>query len=143
MLPFSRILQAAAWRDTISVVNPKDKDQTLNETAGKELELEAFKTTMKTVSILGIAGAVTAVVGTPVVIGMVGFTSAGIAAGSLAAKMMSAAALANGGGVAAGGTVAVLQSIGAAGFSVAAKATLGTIGAGAGATLGAALKKLF
>lgn len=45
-------------------------------------------------------------------IGALGFTSAGIAAGSVAAKMMSAAAIANGGGVAAGSSVAVLQSIG-------------------------------
>ncbi|XP_030055205.1 interferon alpha-inducible protein 27-like protein 2 [Microcaecilia unicolor] len=93
-------------------------------------------------AVLGITGAVTAVVGAPIVIGMTGFTSAGIAGSSLAAKMMSAAALANGGGVAAGGIVAVLQSIGAAGFSVAAQATLGTIGAGAGAILGAALEML-
>lgn len=48
----------------------------------------------------------------PFVLGTVGFTSTGIAAGSVAAKMMSATAVANGGGVAAGSTVAVLQSIG-------------------------------
>uniref|UniRef100_A0A8C3T7M9 Uncharacterized protein n=1 Tax=Chelydra serpentina TaxID=8475 RepID=A0A8C3T7M9_CHESE len=41
-----------------------------------------------------------------------GFTAAGIATGTVAAKMMSAAAVANGGGVAAGSAVAVLQSIG-------------------------------
>ena len=48
----------------------------------------------------------------PIVLGAVGFTSAGIAAGSYAAGMMSSAAIANGGGVAAGGLVAVLQSAG-------------------------------
>ncbi|XP_069396509.1 interferon alpha-inducible protein 27-like protein 2 isoform X3 [Delphinus delphis] len=48
----------------------------------------------------------------PVVLGAVGFTGAGIAASSLAAKMMSAAAMANGGGVAAGSLVATLQSVG-------------------------------
>lgn len=53
-----------------------------------------------------------ALVGLPVCIGALGFTGAGIAAGSVAAKMMSAAAIANGGGVAAGSAVAVLQSIG-------------------------------
>ncbi|XP_065553984.1 interferon alpha-inducible protein 27-like protein 2A isoform X2 [Lathamus discolor] len=58
------------------------------------------------------AGAV--LIGIPVAVGALGFTSTGIAAGSVAAKMMSAAAIANGGGVAAGSTVAVLQSIGAA-----------------------------
>lgn len=51
-------------------------------------------------------------VGIPVAVGALGFTGTGIAAGSIAAKMMSAAAIANGGGVAAGSTVAVLQSIG-------------------------------
>uniref|UniRef100_A0A8C8RAE6 Uncharacterized protein n=1 Tax=Pelusios castaneus TaxID=367368 RepID=A0A8C8RAE6_9SAUR len=41
-----------------------------------------------------------------------GFTAGGIAAGSLAAKLMSIAALANGGGVVTGSLVAILQSIG-------------------------------
>lgn len=48
----------------------------------------------------------------PVVLGAVGFTGAGITASSLAAKMMSVSAIANGGGVAAGGLVATLQSTG-------------------------------
>ncbi|KAG2466531.1 IF27A protein, partial [Polypterus senegalus] len=56
-------------------------------------------------------GAAVTAVGAPVVLGAIGFTSAGIAAGSIAAKMMSAAAIANGGGVAAGSLVAVLQSV--------------------------------
>ncbi|EPY81623.1 hypothetical protein CB1_000726092 [Camelus ferus] len=55
---------------------------------------------------------VVAVGAVPVVLGAVGFTGAGIAASSLAAKMMSAAAIANGGGVAAGSLVATLQSVG-------------------------------
>ena len=41
-----------------------------------------------------------------------GFTATGIAAGSFAASMMSSAAIANGGAVAAGSLVAVLQSAG-------------------------------
>ncbi|XP_033120440.1 interferon alpha-inducible protein 27-like protein 2A [Anneissia japonica] len=49
---------------------------------------------------------------------LLGFTGAGIAAGSIATKLMSAAAIANGGGVAAGSAVAVLQSVGAVGLSV-------------------------
>ncbi|XP_060114155.1 interferon alpha-inducible protein 27-like protein 2A [Heteronotia binoei] len=79
------------------------------------------------------AGLVIATVGIPVAVGVLGFTGAGIAAGSAAAKMMSAAAIANGGGVAAGSAVATLQSIGAAGLPVAAKAAI-TAG---GALLGA------
>ncbi len=53
-----------------------------------------------------------AVVLAPVVLGVAGFTSARIAADSLAAKMMSAAAIAIGGGVAAGSLVAYLQAAG-------------------------------
>ncbi|XP_065277762.1 interferon alpha-inducible protein 27-like protein 2A isoform X1 [Emys orbicularis] len=80
----------------------------------------------------GVAAGV-ACVGIPVVLGAVGFTGAGIAAGTLAAKMMSAAAVANGGGVAAGSAVAVLQSIGAAGLPAAAKAVIVGVGAAVGA----------
>ncbi|NWS02786.1 I27L2 protein, partial [Motacilla alba] len=80
-----------------------------------------------------------ALVGLPVCLGALGFTGAGIAAGSIAAKMMSAAAIANGGGVAAGSTVAVLQSVGAAGLSLGANvgltSTLSSVGAAIGAWL--------
>lgn len=41
-----------------------------------------------------------------------GFTTAGIAANSVAASLMSWSAVANGGGVPAGGLVATLQSLG-------------------------------
>ncbi len=56
--------------------------------------------------------AVGAVALVPAALSAAGFTSAGIAAGSIGAKMMSGAAVANGGGVAAGSLVAVLQSAG-------------------------------
>ncbi|XP_024410522.1 interferon alpha-inducible protein 6 [Desmodus rotundus] len=46
-----------------------------------------------------------------------GFTATGIAANSLAASLMSWSAVANGGGVPAGGLVATLQSLGAGGGS--------------------------
>ncbi|XP_045144062.1 interferon alpha-inducible protein 27-like protein 2A isoform X1 [Echinops telfairi] len=81
-----------------------------------------------------IGGAV-AVASAPVVLSAVGFTGAGIAASSIAAKMMSAAAIANGGGIAAGSLVATLQSVGAVGLSLTAKAIL----ASTGCTLGALL----
>merc|ERR1712157_109742 len=45
----------------------------------------------------------------------IGFTAGGVAAGSTAAGMMSAEAVASGGVVAAGGVVATLQSVGAVG----------------------------
>ncbi|NXW63833.1 IFI27 protein, partial [Eurystomus gularis] len=84
----------------------------------------------------GVLSAGVALVGVPAVISAVGFKTTGIAAGSLAAKMMSAAAIANGGGVAAGSTVALLQSAGAAGLSLAAKiglsSALGSLGAAVG-----------
>ncbi|OPJ71764.1 interferon alpha-inducible protein 27-like protein 2 isoform A [Patagioenas fasciata monilis] len=92
-------------------------------------------TAMENIARMTIGAAVGAgllLVGIPLAIGALGFTSAGIAAGSVAAKMMSAAAIANGGGVAAGSTVAVLQSIGAAGMSLGAKIGLGTLGSAAG-----------
>ncbi|XP_077193647.1 interferon alpha-inducible protein 27-like protein 2A isoform X2 [Paroedura picta] len=75
------------------------------------------------------AGLAIATVGVPAAVGMLGFKGAGIAAGSIATKIMSAAATANGGGVAAGGVVATLQSVGAAGLSFATKAAITAGGA--------------
>ncbi|XP_050007510.1 interferon alpha-inducible protein 27-like protein 1 isoform X2 [Alexandromys fortis] len=72
-------------------------------------------------------GAMT-VAAVPPVLGAVGFTGTGIAASSLAAKMMSLSAIANGGGVAAGSLVATLQSVGAAGLSLSSKVLLGSAG---------------
>ncbi|XP_038193599.1 interferon alpha-inducible protein 27-like protein 2A isoform X1 [Arvicola amphibius] len=57
-------------------------------------------------------GAAVGVGAAPVALTAMGFTGTGIAAASIAAKMMSAAAIANGGGVAAGSLVATLQSVG-------------------------------
>ncbi|XP_038023347.2 interferon alpha-inducible protein 27, mitochondrial-like [Anas platyrhynchos] len=79
-----------------------------------------------------------ALFGAPAVVSVLGFKAGGIAAGSAAAKMMSAAAIANNGGVAAGSIVAVLQWLGAAGLPVGAKfwltSALGTLGGIVGAT---------
>ncbi|XP_046787864.1 interferon alpha-inducible protein 27, mitochondrial isoform X3 [Gallus gallus] len=77
-----------------------------------------------------------ALVAAPLIVGAMGFTAAGISAGSIAAKMMSAAAIANGGGVAAGSIVAVLQSIGAAGLSFVAKVGLAFVCGPVGALIG-------
>lgn len=56
----------------------------------------------------------------PAAVGLLGFTSGGITAGSAAAGGMSAAAAANGVGVASGSAFAALQSIGAGGTALAA-----------------------
>ncbi|XP_010967034.3 interferon alpha-inducible protein 27-like protein 2 [Camelus bactrianus] len=85
-------------------------------------------------------GGALAVGAVPVVLGALGFTGAGIAASSIAAKMMSAAAIANGGGVAAGSLVATLQSVGAAGLSTSSNILLGSVGSAFGALLGGAKK---
>nr|XP_009684137.1 PREDICTED: interferon alpha-inducible protein 27-like protein 2A [Struthio camelus australis]XP_009684138.1 PREDICTED: interferon alpha-inducible protein 27-like protein 2A [Struthio camelus australis] len=92
---------------------------------------------IKGASIGAAVGLGVALVGVPVGILALGFTATGIAAGSVAAKMMSAAAIANGGGVAAGSIVAVLQSAGAAGLSLGAKIGLGSVFGSLGATAGA------
>ncbi|XP_042689989.1 interferon alpha-inducible protein 27-like protein 2 [Centrocercus urophasianus] len=75
-------------------------------------------------------------VAVPLTISSLGFTTAGIAADSIAAKMMSAAAIANGGGVAAGSIVAVLQSVGAAGLSIGVKLGLASVFGPLGALIG-------
>lgn len=82
------------------------------------------------------AAAITAAIAMPFavtgVVGLMGFGSAGIGTGSMAAGMMSAEAIVSGGAIAAGGTVATLQSIGAVGLSVAGTSAA----AGAGAVVG-------
>ncbi|XP_070805953.1 interferon alpha-inducible protein 27-like protein 2A [Pituophis catenifer annectens] len=72
------------------------------------------------------------VLGAPLVLTGVGFTAAGIAAGSLAATMMSSSAVASGGGVVAGSLVALAQSAGAAGLAITTKAGIAATGAALG-----------
>ncbi|XP_055361686.1 interferon alpha-inducible protein 27-like protein 2B [Betta splendens] len=67
-----------------------------------------------------------------VVLGFIGFTPAGIAAESIAAWMMSFFATLGGGGVAAGGLVAFLQHLGAAGLSWAAYIGVTIVGGAVG-----------
>ena len=85
-------------------------------------------------------GAALAVVAAPVIVTSLGFTTAGITAGSTAAAMMSSAAAS--GGVAVGSTVAICQSIGAAGLGVGGKALVATVGAAAGSGTAAAVEKV-
>ncbi|XP_030286501.1 interferon alpha-inducible protein 27-like protein 2B [Sparus aurata] len=87
---------------------------------------------------LGLVAAIGAVAGlgalvvAPAALALVGFTKAGIAAGSWAAKWMASIAIGGGGGVAAGSWFAFWQSIGAAGVSAAtAVAASAIIGAAA------------
>ncbi|KAF6130466.1 interferon alpha inducible protein 27 [Phyllostomus discolor] len=79
-------------------------------------------------TVAAVIGGAVAVGTVPAVLSALGFTGGGIAASSIAAKMMSAAAIANGGGVASGSLVAILQSLGAAGLSLPSQIILGSIG---------------
>ncbi|XP_049625869.1 interferon alpha-inducible protein 27-like protein 2 [Suncus etruscus] len=80
-------------------------------------------------------GGVTAVASVPMVLGAMGFTGAGIAASSIEAKMMSAAAVANGGEVAMGSLVATLQSVGSADLFASSNTLLGAAGSNLSAWL--------
>lgn len=70
------------------------------------------------------AGATAAVVGTTVALPLIGFGTAGVAAGSVAAGVQSWI-----GCVSAGSMFASLQSAGAVGLAGVTKASLGTVGA--------------
>ena len=99
-----------------------------------------------------VGGAAGASLAVPVTLGIVnslGFTSAGIAAGSTAAAMMSAEAVAAGGAILAGGQVATLQAVGAAGLMaggpafVAATVLLPAVACAAvGVGIGAAISRI-
>ncbi|XP_006027061.1 interferon alpha-inducible protein 27-like protein 2B [Alligator sinensis] len=133
--PCSLLLPYEGWSNCI--LFPRDvPDESSEQDLGKSETKGISK--IKT-GIAVVAGAGISVVAAPLVLGAVGFTGAGIAAGSLAANMMSVAAIANGGGVAAGSMVAVLQSAGAAGLSLTTNIGLGAVGGG----VGAAISRLF
>ncbi|XP_054894477.1 interferon alpha-inducible protein 27-like protein 2A [Poeciliopsis prolifica] len=90
----------------------------------------------------GVVGAIGAVLMAPAALTAIGFTSAGIAAGSYAASMMSATATANGGGVTAGSLVAILQSAGASGFTAFANTVVASIGGALGTVIGVGVERL-
>ncbi|XP_076074162.1 uncharacterized protein LOC143045496 isoform X1 [Mytilus galloprovincialis] len=79
-----------------------------------------------------VGGAVLAPIAVPAALGAIGFTSGGVAGGSIAAAMMSSV-----GNVAAGGAIATMQSIGAAGLGAAGTA----VGAGVSGVAGVAAAK--
>ncbi|RVE57054.1 hypothetical protein OJAV_G00212400 [Oryzias javanicus] len=81
------------------------------------------------------AGAGVSVAAAPVLLGAVGFTATGIAAGSYAASWMSAVAVANGGGVAAGSLISVLTSVGMGGLGATGTAAVGSVGGTVGVAL--------
>lgn len=91
------------------------------------------------IAALAAGGAVAAVAAAPFAIAAAGFTSAGIAAASFGSWLMSVAAVANGGGVVAGGVVATLQSAGVIGLGAAGKAGVAATG---GSVLAATCRKL-
>lgn len=86
-----------------------------------------------TTAATAVAGGVGAVVATPYVLGAAGFTSVGIAANSTAAWLMSTMGGAATAPMSAGGVVATLQSVGAAGLGLTGTAVVGGTGAAAGA----------
>ncbi|XP_030575234.1 interferon alpha-inducible protein 27-like protein 2A [Archocentrus centrarchus] len=79
-----------------------------------------------------LGGGAASVALTPAALAALGFTSTGVAAGSVGAKLMSYFAIANGGGVAAGGLVATAQSWAMGGLTGVATGGLGGAGAGLG-----------
>ncbi|XP_063882627.1 uncharacterized protein LOC135112269 [Scylla paramamosain] len=110
-----------------------DNDATPKKDPGEDPKSDDGSSVTKNCLIVA-AVEVGVMIATPFVLPAIGFTSAGIAAGSLAGTMMSSAAIANGGAIAAGSTVAVLQSAGAvAGAAAAAGLDVGAEAAALGA----------
>ncbi len=130
----------AVWED---LGNPKNDDNhDCHAEPGQPDQPDAGSKLAPVVVVAGgaAAGALVTPVAAVAAVQAVGFSSSGIVGGSWAASMMSASAIANGGGVASGSAVAVAQSIGAlgalpagmaAGAAVAGGTALGLAGYGA------------
>ena len=79
-------------------------------------------------TLCAIGSAILAVKGVPAAVGVLGFGASGVATGTWAAWLMGL----YGGAVPAGGVVAALQGIGAAGLGAVGQTIAGTVGAIAG-----------
>lgn len=124
------------YQQTIEEADTRKKKTILEESHQTKEEAGTWKKKTLAVGAVSAVAAVGAVAAAPFVLTGVGFASAGITAGSYAAGMMSSAAIANGGAIAAGSTVAVLQSAGAAGLGTAGAAAVGSTAAAATGFLG-------
>ena len=85
-----------------------------------------------------IFGGAAFLVAAPVVVSGIGFTAGGIAGGSVAASMMSMWAP-----TFAGGVVATLQSVGAAGLGTAGTAVVSSVGGAVGVGVSAVVDALY
>jgi hypothetical protein len=97
-----------------------------------------YYTTLATATLLGGVGGVVCVTTAPFALG---FTSIGISSGSFAASLMSSAAIANGGGIAAGSAIAICQSVGAAGIGLVGGSSAFAIGSGVAGGVSYAMTK--
>ena len=85
-----------------------------------------------------VVGGATFLVAAPIVVSGIGFTAGGIAGGSIAASMMSMWAP-----TVAGGIVATLQSVGAAGLGATGTAVVSSVGSVVGVGVSAAVDALY
>ena len=114
----------SGWGIFESANKDKKVEETENKTTKEENELKESKWDTKRMIIYGTVGAVGAVVAAPMVIGALGFGSAGVGAGTVAATTQSTI-----GSVSAGSFFAGAQSAGAIGLGA---QTTAAIGAGGG-----------
>ncbi|XP_063445452.1 interferon alpha-inducible protein 27-like protein 2B isoform X2 [Mytilus trossulus] len=118
-------------RCTVAECECKQFEQQYNVIKAKNKQGSWFKPlAIGTACLVG--GAVLAPIAVPAALGAIGFTSGGVAGGSIAAAMMSSV-----GNVAAGSAIATMQSIGAAGLGAAGTA----VGAGVSGVAGVAVAK--